>query len=124
MSASRTAASPPSARPAIPTPSPASTIIIGPGTEAIAGEGKILTAGGIDAHIHFICPQQIEDALIPASPRMLGGGTGPAHGTLATTCTPGPWHMARMIQAFDAFPMNLGLLRQGQRLAARRRWRR
>ena len=85
----------------------------------IAGEGKILTAGGIDAHIHFICPQQIEEALISGVTTMLGGGTGPAHGTLATTCTPGPWHLARMIEAADAFPMNLALRRQGQCLAAR-----
>ncbi|MDX8454993.1 urease subunit alpha [Mesorhizobium sp. VK9D] len=89
------------------------TIIIGPGTEIIAGEGKILTAGGFDAHIHFICPQQIEEALMSGITTMLGGGTGPAHGTLATTCTPGPWHMARMIQAFDAFPMNIGLSGKG-----------
>ena len=89
------------------------TIIVGPGTEAIAGEGKILTAGGMDAHIHFICPQQIEEALMSGITTMLGGGTGPAHGTLATTCTPGPWHMARMIQSFDAFPMNIGLSGKG-----------
>jgi urease subunit alpha len=89
------------------------TIIIGPGTEIIAGEGKILTAGGFDAHIHFICPQQIEEALTSGITTMLGGGTGPAHGTLATTCTPGPWHMARMIQSFDAFPMNIGLSGKG-----------
>ncbi|MBB6410077.1 urease subunit alpha [Mesorhizobium sangaii] len=89
------------------------TIIIGPGTEIIAGEGKILTAGGFDAHIHFICPQQIEEALMSGITTMLGGGTGPAHGTLATTCTPGPWHMARMIQSFDAFPMNVGLAGKG-----------
>jgi urease subunit alpha len=89
------------------------TIIIGPGTEIIAGEGKILTAGGFDAHIHFICPQQIEEALMSGVTTMLGGGTGPAHGTLATTCTPGPWHMARMIQSFDAFPMNIGLSGKG-----------
>ncbi|RWE79891.1 MAG: urease subunit alpha [Mesorhizobium sp.] len=89
------------------------TIIIGPGTEIIAGEGKILTAGGFDAHIHFICPQQIEEALMSGITTMLGGGTGPAHGTLATTCTPGPWHMARMIQSFDAFPMNIGLSGKG-----------
>jgi len=89
------------------------TIIIGPGTEVIAGEGKILTAGGFDAHIHFICPQQIEEALMSGITTMLGGGTGPAHGTLATTCTPGPWHMARMIQSFDAFPMNIGLSGKG-----------
>ncbi|TPJ82480.1 urease subunit alpha [Mesorhizobium sp. B2-6-2] len=89
------------------------TIIIGPGTEIIAGEGRILTAGGFDAHIHFICPQQIEEALMSGVTTMLGGGTGPAHGTLATTCTPGPWHMARMIQSFDAFPMNIGLSGKG-----------
>ncbi|MER9130464.1 urease subunit alpha [Mesorhizobium sp. M0768] len=89
------------------------TIIIGPGTEIIAGEGKILTAGGFDAHIHFICPQQIAEALMSGITTMLGGGTGPAHGTLATTCTPGPWHLARMIQSFDAFPMNIGLSGKG-----------
>ncbi|WP_162246428.1 MULTISPECIES: urease subunit alpha [unclassified Mesorhizobium] len=89
------------------------TVIIGPGTEIIAGEGKILTAGGMDAHIHFICPQQIEEALMSGITTMLGGGTGPAHGTLATTCTPGPWHIGRMIQSFDAFPMNIGLSAKG-----------
>ena len=83
-------------------------IVIGPGTEIIAGEGKILTAGGFDSHIHFICPQQIEEALMSGVTSMLGGGTGPATGTYATTCTPGPWHIARMIEAADAFPMNLG----------------
>jgi urease subunit alpha len=88
-------------------------IVIGPGTEAIAAEGKILTAGGFDAHIHFICPQQIEDALMSGLTTMLGGGTGPAHGTLATTCTPGPWHLGRMIQAVDAFPMNIGFSGKG-----------
>ncbi|WP_373236456.1 urease subunit alpha [Cohaesibacter celericrescens] len=88
-------------------------IIIGPGTEAIAAEGKILTAGGMDAHIHFICPQQIEEALMSGITTMLGGGTGPAHGTLATTCTPGPWHIARMIEAADAFPMNLAFAGKG-----------
>ncbi|MCY4304697.1 MAG: urease subunit alpha [Aestuariivita sp.] len=88
-------------------------IIIGPGTEALAGEGKILTAGGFDSHIHFICPQQIEDALHSGLTTMLGGGTGPAHGTLATTCTPGPWHIKRMLQAADAFPMNLGFAGKG-----------
>lgn len=88
-------------------------IIIGPGTEAIAGEGKVVTAGGFDSHIHFICPQQIEEALHSGITTMLGGGTGPAHGTLATTCTPGPWHIGRMIQSFDAFPMNLGLSGKG-----------
>jgi urease subunit alpha len=89
------------------------TIVIGPGTEIIGGEGRILTAGGFDAHIHFICPQQIEEALMAGVTTMLGGGTGPAHGTLATTCTPGPWHIARMIQSFDAFPMNIGLSGKG-----------
>ncbi|MHB1207011.1 MAG: urease subunit alpha [Rhodospirillaceae bacterium] len=88
-------------------------IIVGPGTEAIAGEGKILTAGGIDTHIHFICPQQIEEALMSGVTTMLGGGTGPATGTNATTCTPGPWHLARMIQAADGFPMNLGFAGKG-----------
>ena len=88
-------------------------IIIGPGTEAIAGEGKILTAGGFDAHIHFICPQQIDDALMSGITTMLGGGTGPATGTNATTCTPGPWHIARMIEAADDFPMNLGFAGKG-----------
>ncbi len=88
-------------------------IVIGPGTEAIAGEGRILTAGGFDAHIHFICPQQIDDALHSGVTTMLGGGTGPAHGTLATTCTPGPWHIGRMLQAMDAFPVNLALSGKG-----------
>ncbi|WP_156921945.1 urease subunit alpha [Azorhizobium doebereinerae] len=88
-------------------------IIIGPGTEVIAGEGKILTAGGFDSHIHFICPQQIEEALASGVTTMLGGGTGPATGTFATTCTPGPWHMARMIEAADAFPMNLAFAGKG-----------
>src|ERR1700724_985404 len=89
------------------------TLVIGPGTEAIAGEGKILTAGGFDTHIHFICPQQIEEALMSGVTSMLGGGTGPAAGTNATTCTPGPWHIGRMIQAADAFPMNLGFAGKG-----------
>src|SRR3954465_5782634 len=89
------------------------TIVIGPGTEVIAGEGKILTAGGFDSHIHFICPQQIEHALMSGVTSMLGGGTGPSHGTFATTCTPGPWHMGRMIQSFDAFPVNLGISGKG-----------
>src|ERR1700726_2578964 len=89
------------------------TLVIGPGTEAIAGEGKILTAGGFDTHIHFICPQQIEEALMSGVTSMLGGGTGPAAGTNATTCTPGPWHIARMIQAADAFPVNLGFAGKG-----------
>jgi urease subunit alpha len=88
-------------------------VIIGPGTEIIAGEGKILTAGGMDAHIHFIAPQQIDDALHSGITTMLGGGTGPAHGTLATTCTPGPWHLGRMMQAADAFPMNLAFAGKG-----------
>lgn len=88
-------------------------IIIGPGTEVIAGEGMILTAGGIDAHIHFICPQQIEVAIASGITTMIGGGTGPATGTNATTCTPGPWHMYRMLQAADAFPVNLGFLGKG-----------
>jgi len=88
-------------------------IIVGPGTEAIAGEGKILTAGGFDSHIHFICPQQIEEALISGVTTMLGGGTGPATGTNATTCTPGPWHIGRMLQAAEAFPMNLAFAGKG-----------
>jgi len=92
---------------------PVVTIPVGAGTEVIAGEGMILTAGGIDAHIHFICPQQIEEALCSGITTMLGGGTGPATGTNATTCTPGPWHMHRMLQASDAFPMNLGYLGKG-----------
>lgn len=96
-----------------PDTQPGVTIIIGPGTEIIACEGKILTAGGMDAHIHFICPQQIDEALMSGVTTMFGGGTGPAHGTLATTCTPGPWHLARMIQAFDSIPMNLGLSGKG-----------
>src|SRR6188472_3831242 len=88
-------------------------IVIGPGTEAIAGEGKILTAGGFDTHIHFICPQQVDEALMSGITSMLGGGTGPAAGTNATTCTPGPFHIARMIQAADAFPVNLGFAGKG-----------
>ncbi|WP_420408494.1 urease subunit alpha [Hoeflea sp.] len=96
-----------------PDTQPGVDIIVGPGTEAIAGEGKILTAGGFDSHIHFICPQQIEEALMSGLTTMLGGGTGPAHGTLATTCTPGPWHIGSMIQSFDAFPMNIGLAGKG-----------
>ncbi len=96
-----------------PDTQPNVDIVIGPGTEAIAAEGRILTAGGFDSHIHFICPQQIEEALMSGVTTMLGGGTGPAHGTLATTCTPGPWHLGRMIQSFDAFPMNLGLAGKG-----------
>ena len=89
------------------------TIAIGAGTEIIAGEGMIITAGGIDSHIHFICPQQIEEALMSGVTTMLGGGTGPATGTYATTCTPGPWHIHRMLQAADAFPMNIGFLGKG-----------
>ena len=92
---------------------PSVDIIIGPGTEAIAGEGKIVTAGGFDSHIHYICPQQIDDALMSGVTTLLGGGTGPAHGTLATTCTPGPWHIGRMIQAADDFPINLGFAGKG-----------
>ncbi|TXM68416.1 urease subunit alpha [Methylobacterium sp. WL120] len=88
-------------------------IVVGPGTEVIAGEGKILTAGGFDSHIHFICPQQIDEALCSGITTMLGGGTGPAHGTFATTCTPGPWHIARMIEAADSFPMNLAFAGKG-----------
>ena len=92
---------------------PGVTIVIGPGTEVIAGEGMIVTAGGIDSHIHFICPQQIEEALDSGVTTMIGGGTGPATGTYATTCTPGPWHIHRMLEAADAFPMNLGFLGKG-----------
>lgn len=92
---------------------PTETIIVGPGTEVIAGEGNIITAGGFDSHIHYICPQQIEDALMGGLTTMLGGGTGPAHGTLATTCTPGPWHLGQMIKAADAFPMNLAFAGKG-----------
>ncbi len=92
---------------------PGVDIVIGPGTEIIAGEGQILTAGGIDAHIHFICPQQIEEALMSGITTMLGGGTGPATGTNATTCTPGPWHIGKMLQAVESFPMNIGLLGKG-----------
>jgi urease subunit alpha len=92
---------------------PGVTIIVGPGTEVIAGEGKILTAGGFDTHIHFICPQQIDEALMSGVTSMLGGGTGPATGTFATTCTPGPWHIQRMIEAADAYPMNLGFAGKG-----------
>ena len=96
-----------------PDTQPNVDIVIGPGTEIIAAEGKILTAGGFDSHIHFICPQQIEDALHSGITTMLGGGTGPAHGTLATTCTPGSWHIARMLQSADAFPMNLAFAGKG-----------
>ena len=96
-----------------PDTQPGVDIIVGPSTEAIAGEGKILTAGGFDAHIHMICPQQIDDALMSGVTTMLGGGTGPATGTNATTCTPGPWHIGRMIQAADAFPVNLAFSGKG-----------
>ncbi len=96
-----------------PDVQPGIDIIVGPGTEVIAAEGKIVTAGGIDAHIHFICPQQVEHALFSGITTMLGGGTGPAHGTLATTCTPGPWHLAQMLQATDHLPMNIGLYGKG-----------
>jgi urease subunit alpha len=92
---------------------PGVTIVIGPGTEVIAGEGNIVTAGGIDTHIHFICPQQIDDALASGVTTLVGGGTGPAHGTFATTCTPGPWHIERMLQAADGYPINLGFLGKG-----------
>src|SRR6266704_253164 len=92
---------------------PAVTIPIGAGTEIVAGEGAIVTAGGIDSHIHFICPQQIDEALMSGVTTMIGGGTGPATGTFATTCTPGPWHIQRMLEAADAFPMNLGFLGKG-----------
>ncbi|PQO24359.1 urease subunit alpha [Rhodobacteraceae bacterium WD3A24] len=96
-----------------PDTQPGVDIVIGPGTEAIAAEGRILTAGGFDAHIHFICPQQCDDALHSGLTTMLGGGTGPAHGTLATTCTPGPWHIGRMLQAADGIPMNLAFAGKG-----------
>ncbi|WP_431258829.1 urease subunit alpha [Roseateles chitinivorans] len=96
-----------------PDTQPGVDIVIGPGTEVIACEGAIVTAGAIDSHIHFICPQQIEEALASGVTTMLGGGTGPATGTFATTCTPGPWHIERMLQAADAFPMNLGFLGKG-----------
>ncbi|PIW25930.1 MAG: urease subunit alpha [Rhodospirillales bacterium CG15_BIG_FIL_POST_REV_8_21_14_020_66_15] len=96
-----------------PDTQPGVDIVVGPGTEAIAGEGKILTAGGLDVHIHFICPQQVEEALMSGVTTMLGGGTGPATGTNATTCTPGPWHIGRMIQAADGLPMNLAFAGKG-----------
>jgi urease subunit alpha len=96
-----------------PDTQPNVDIIVGPGTEVIAGEGRILTAGGFDSHIHFICPQQMEDSLHSGVTTCFGGGTGPAHGTLATTCTPGPWHIGRMLQSFDGIPMNLGLAGKG-----------
>ena len=96
-----------------PDVQPGVTLVIGPGTEVIAGEGSIVTAGGIDSHIHFICPQQIDEALCSGVTTMLGGGTGPATGTNATTCTPGPWYMARMLEAAESLPMNLGFLGKG-----------
>src|SRR5213080_4760727 len=96
-----------------PDVQPAVDIVIGAGTEIIAGEGMIVTAGGIDSHIHFICPQQIDEALMSGVTTMIGGGTGPATGTFATTCTPGPWHIQRMLEAAEAFPMNLGFLGKG-----------
>jgi urease subunit alpha len=96
-----------------PDVQPGVDIVVGPSTEAIAGEGKILTAGAMDCHIHFICPQQIEEALMSGVTTMLGGGTGPATGTNATTCTPGAWHIGRMLQAADSFPMNLSLSGKG-----------
>jgi urease subunit alpha len=96
-----------------PDVQPGVTLVIGPGTEIIAGEGLLATAGGVDSHIHFICPQQIEDALMSGVTTMIGGGTGPAAGTSATTCTPGAWHMAQMLRAVDALPMNLGFLGKG-----------
>ena len=92
---------------------PGVDIVIGPGTEIIAGEGKILTAGGIDAHIHFICPQQVEEAIASGVTTLIGGGTGPATGTAATTCTPGPWHIARMLQAAEGLPVNLAFAGKG-----------
>src|SRR3978361_2314043 len=98
----------------IPAVQPVGAIIIGPGTEISAGEGKILPAGGIDSHIHFICPQQIEEALMSGVTTMLGGGTGPATGTFATTCTPGPWHIHSMLKAAESFPMNLGFQGKGK----------
>jgi urease subunit alpha len=101
-----------------PDVQPNVTIVIGPGTEVIAGEGKIVTAGGIDAHVHYICPQQIEEALYSGLTTMMGGGTGPAVGTNATTCTPGPWHIQRMLQAADGFPMNLGFFGKGNASSA------
>ncbi|EEZ32287.1 urease, alpha subunit [Brucella sp. NF 2653] len=96
-----------------PDTQPGISIIIGPGTEIIAGEGKIVTAGGIDTHVHFISPQQVDEALNAGITCMVGGGTGPAHGTLATTCTPGPWHIARLIQSFDGLPINIGVFGKG-----------
>src|ERR1700758_1139615 len=101
-----------------PDVQPGVDIIIGPGTEVIAGEGKIVTAGGIDVHVHFICPQQIDEALYAGITTLMGGGTGPATGTNATTCTPGPWHIQRMLQSADGFPVNLGFFAKGNASAA------
>ena len=101
-----------------PDVQPNVTVVIGPGTEVIAGEGKIITAGGIDTHVHYICPQQIEEALYSGLTTMMGGGTGPAVGTNATTCTPGPWHIQKMLQAADGFPMNLGFFAKGNASSA------
>jgi len=101
-----------------PDVQPQVTMIIGPGTEVIAGEGNIVTAGGIDTHVHYICPQQIEEALYSGLTTIMGGGTGPAAGTTATTCTPGPWHIRRMLEAADAFPMNLGIFGKGNASSA------
>src|SRR5207342_3312953 len=101
-----------------PDVQPNVTMIIGPGTEAIAGEGTIVTAGGIDTHVHYICPQQIDEALYSGLTTMMGGGTGPATGTDATTCTPGPWHIQRMLEAADAFPVNLGFFGKGNASSA------
>ena len=108
-----TAASPRIGKAGNPDVQPGVDIIIGPGTEVIAGEGKIVTAGGIDSHIHFICPQQVEEALASGVTTMVGGGTGPATGTTATTCTPGPWHLARMLQAAEGLPVNLAFAGKG-----------
>src|ERR1700690_805613 len=96
-----------------PDVQPGVDIIIGPGTEIIAGEGKIVTAGGIDSHIHFICPQQVDDAIASGITTLVGGGTGPATGTAATTCTPGPWHLARMLQAAEGLPVNIAFAGKG-----------
>jgi urease subunit alpha len=101
-----------------PDVQPSVDIIIGPGTEVIAGEGNIVTAGGIDTHVHFICPQQMEEALFSGVTTMMGGGTGPAAGTTATTCTPGPWHIRRMLEAADSFPLNLGFFGKGNASSA------
>src|SRR5215467_7342543 len=101
-----------------PDVQPDVSMIIGPGTEVIAGEGNIVTAGGIDTHVHYICPQQIEEALYSGLTTMIGGGTGPAAGTTATTCTPGPWHIKRMLESADAFPMNLGIFGKGNASSA------